>query len=245
MRILPITFNSALTPGIRAKLKTNTRRGFHLPEMKTLPWVLQGYTFDTVTRHIYAALEAAPGQQSRIKSPYGVGDVLYVRESYMAYGYWRPDGLTPGGRKKFKFKGASHGEKTTGTPSYYFPDDCPYPFPEAIEIKPNSFRGYAWYKRLARFMPRQYARTFVEVTNMRLEHLHQMTLEDFYAEGIRQFKTIIGFHYAVNEEDFCRHREPQGAFRLLWDSVNGEGSYDANPWVWTIEFKLTDKPHNF
>lgn len=41
--------------------------------------------------------------------------------------------------------------------------------------------------------------------------------------------------YAAN--DFAQGLTPKASFRSLWESINGPGSWDANPWVWVVEFK--------
>lgn len=74
------------------------------------------------------------------------------------------------------------------------------------------------------FMPRWASRITLEVTGARVERLNDISEADAVAEGIPPFPTspsnIPRMHYAT-----------------LWNSINGAGSWDANPWVWAISFK--------
>jgi hypothetical protein len=72
------------------------------------------------------------------------------------------------------------------------------------------------------FMPREACRLMLEVTDVRVERLQDITEEDAIAEGtvrIHRYKTMVW------------------EYETLWESINGKGSWDKNPWVWVIEFK--------
>lgn len=75
-------------------------------------------------------------------------------------------------------------------------------------------------------MPRRDACIFREVTGLRVERLQAVSGTDACAEGID-----LDFH------DSYVPSNQRGAFRRLWESINGAGSWDANPWVWVIEFR--------
>ncbi len=59
---------------------------------------------------------------------------------------------------------------------------------------------------------------------MRVERLRDISTADAYAEGA----PVVGL-------------SPQADFRALWESINGGGSWDANPWVWVVSFKRLEK----
>ena len=71
-------------------------------------------------------------------------------------------------------------------------------------------------------MPRWASRINLEITGIRVERLHAIRAEDALAEGV---------------EWDGMYEHPRDNFISLWESINGHGSWDANPWVWVVEFK--------
>lgn len=93
------------------------------------------------------------------------------------------------------------------------------------EKQDESMRGLGLKWRPSIHMPREAARIFLRVTNVRVEQLWDMTEEDVRREGLE------------NPGDFIR----------LWDSTIKPADRDrygwaANPWVWVIEFERCEKP---
>jgi hypothetical protein len=74
------------------------------------------------------------------------------------------------------------------------------------------------------FMRRIYSRITLEITNVRVERLHEISEEDARAEGVK---------YPAGGPESCYRM----GYSWLWESINGQGSWDKNPWVWVIEFK--------
>jgi len=74
------------------------------------------------------------------------------------------------------------------------------------------------------FMPRNLSRITLEITAVRIERLQAISGTDSRAEGVQ------GHDNHVDSNAIGRYRE-------LWQSINGPGSWDQNPWVWVIEFK--------
>lgn len=74
-------------------------------------------------------------------------------------------------------------------------------------------------------MPRWASRILLEITNVRVERLRSMSQDDARAEGVIAASGPM---------------EAGLAFRELWDSIYGEESWKANPWVWVIEFKRVE-----
>ena len=74
-------------------------------------------------------------------------------------------------------------------------------------------------------MPRAASRITLEVTGVRMERLQDISDEDCLAEGI--YPTRTGLYPG----------SPRAAYQQLWDEINGPSSWDANPWVWRVEFK--------
>jgi hypothetical protein len=75
-------------------------------------------------------------------------------------------------------------------------------------------------------MPRYASRITLEITDVRVERLQDISEEDARAEGIRGTESSEwGCEGLLHD------------FETLWESINGEGSWDANPWVWVVSFK--------
>lgn len=74
-------------------------------------------------------------------------------------------------------------------------------------------------------MPRWSSRITLEITDVRVERLNSITESDAEAEGV----TDTGFGDLLVD-----------GFRYLWKSIYGDDSWQANPWVWVIEFKRVE-----
>lgn len=71
------------------------------------------------------------------------------------------------------------------------------------------------------FCKREHSRILLEITSVLVERLQNISVHDALAEGIA--------HRTMND--------PRVEYQWLWEEINGIGSWDANPWVWVIEFK--------
>ena len=80
------------------------------------------------------------------------------------------------------------------------------------------------------FMPRTASRITLLITDIRVERLQDISNEDAIAEGINMGETPC--------------IEPMNAYAILWESINGKGSWDANPFVWVIKFERIEKQEN-
>jgi hypothetical protein len=85
-------------------------------------------------------------------------------------------------------------------------------------------------------MPRWASRITLEITGVRVERLQDISYDDAIAEGCEQRTTCINPGKGV----YSHVNEPQDDFSRLWKSINGAESWDANPWVWVIEFKRVE-----
>lgn len=90
------------------------------------------------------------------------------------------------------------------------------------------------------YMPRWASRITLEITDVRVERLQDISEDDAQAEGIER----VGGRYSCEpwknymEGRYCS--APSRSFQTLWQSINGPESWDANPWVWVIWFKRVD-----
>ena len=89
------------------------------------------------------------------------------------------------------------------------------------------YDGGSWHPSI--FMPRNAARIFLEVKNVRVERLQDITDEGALCEGV--FSRSLANAYFVNH--------PRMAFEDSWNTINAKrgSSWDSNPWVWVIEFE--------
>lgn len=165
------------------------------------------------------AVYSSMGGQSWWRCPYGnVGDILWVRET------WSPGSIENGVHTGIRFKA----------------DDERYP----VRWKPSLF------------MPKEAARIFLKVTNVRVERLQDISEDDAKAEGIDRGLDMNGKYlpmyrnYLKNKNDGALAGvmfSAKDSFRSLWASINGPDSWQANPWVWIVEFKVLStkgKPDN-
>ncbi|HBV9140322.1 TPA: hypothetical protein MD909_002403 [Klebsiella pneumoniae] len=88
-------------------------------------------------------------------------------------------------------------------------------------------------------MPRWASRILLEITNVRVERLNAISEEDARAEGI-----IDGGCLNCGEPEPCGCANPEpdatDAFAYLWQSIYGQENWNADPWVWVIEFKRVE-----
>lgn len=83
-------------------------------------------------------------------------------------------------------------------------------------------------------MPRWASRITLQITNVRVERLNEISQRDAMAEGAPPSHPIIDkVSREFGYQDFSRSWYAQ-----LWEQINGAGSWAANPWVWVIEFEV-------
>lgn len=87
-------------------------------------------------------------------------------------------------------------------------------------------------------MPRYASRISLKITGLRVERLHDITEADCIAEGIQRYRgplRWVRYLDAVTGEPI--HNTARDAFKALWESINGPGSWEVNPWLWVISFR--------
>ncbi|TAV48401.1 hypothetical protein ELI30_08850 [Rhizobium leguminosarum] len=93
-------------------------------------------------------------------------------------------------------------------------------------------RGYSW--RPSIFMPRWASRITLTVTDIRVERLQDCSDSDAIAEGIERSKDFPD-RFMTPDGDYA---VPAVAYQRLWESINGPGSWDANPWIAAYTFTV-------
>lgn len=79
-------------------------------------------------------------------------------------------------------------------------------------------------------MPRLAARIFLEITDVRVERLHDISESDAEAEGCEPYR--LPCHPDIGPF--------KAGYSVLWESINGAGSWDRNQYVWVISFRRID-----
>lgn len=145
---------------------------------------------------------------AHIKCPHGKpGDRIWVRETWAEAGAGAPD------LKLYRANYPAH------VPTHY------ENVPPAEDVR--------WTPSI--HMPRWASRILLEITDVRVERLNDISEEDARAEGI-----IDGGCLNCGEPEPCGCANPEpdatDAFAYLWQSIYGQENWNANPWVWVIEF---------
>ena len=106
--------------------------------------------------------------------------------------------------------------------------------PSLEDFRCSSTRIGTWH--LSIHMPKEAARIWLKVTDVRVERLQEITSEQICREGVE-----VEYPHVLNGE------EKRYAFSRLWDSTIKKSDLDrygwnASPWVWVIEFERCEKP---
>ncbi|WP_411549365.1 hypothetical protein ABDW71_15545 [Klebsiella pneumoniae] len=213
-------FNAEMVRAILAGRKTQTRRIMKVqPESNQLGLML----ITDSTKHsdigkYHWAESNATGNHVRSKlflCPFGaVGDRIWVRETFCPV-----DDTQYGGGKWVDYRATPKFEAS---------------HPAGWDCAPNDAEALKW--RPSIHMPRWASRILLEITNVRVERLNAISQADAIAEGAPPSHPSID---CVSQEygfpDFSR-----SWFGQTWQHIYGEESWDANPWVWVIEFKRVE-----
>lgn len=106
---------------------------------------------------------------------------------------------------------------------------------------PDGWHEASWHPSI--HMSKEAARIFLRVKGVRVEQLQDITLDDVHAEGVDvSYVRTTGGDYISGRIDHSAER-----FETLWDSTikpadRDKYGWDANPWVWVIEFERIEKP---
>ncbi|KGA34272.1 hypothetical protein KU74_12430 [Pectobacterium brasiliense] len=107
--------------------------------------------------------------------------------------------------------------------------------PDAIRYKTASgeIAPIKWVPSI--HMPRYASRITLEITDVRVELLNNISEEDAQAEGV---ESLHGGYWRHYQPEWTQHQlSAKGSFATLWKSIYGEENWNSNPWVWVTEFK--------
>lgn len=162
------------------------------------------------------------------KQPYQPGDYLYVRET------WCKENKIYYHRADFDSDWLEPCETLSGG----YPFECTY-YPGCEGCTRKSRRIF-W--RPSIHMPKEAARLFLRVTEVRVERLQEMAHDGALKEGIQYCGCPEGFTWKSETDMNNCYLSPMGAMEALWDSTISKKDlslygWDANPWVWVINFE--------
>ncbi len=210
MAIKPILFNTEMVRAILDGRKTCTRRICKDANEYTVP----DMDFYNADKRTYAVHNFADKEQMEQLStaertcPICPGDILYVRETWCA----------------LPVNEAGH---MRGHSVYYYKADG--------DLRPEGWRGN-WHPSI--HMPKEAARIWLKVTDVRVERLQEITIDAIRNEGLSSMAVHAGdMEIALKE------------WEILWNSTIKKSDldrygWDANPYVWVIEFEQCQKPED-
>lgn len=206
IKVKPILFSAEMVNAILEGRKTQTRRIVKPPR-----WSLKDEIY------LWGGSPAVPDDDQAahfIKCPYGKkGDLLYVRENFF-HGLWMDDDVPMLDENDQEM-----------VQTWYKADKREQPLDadgDLLKVR--------WKPSI--HMPRKYSRITLEVQNIRVEKLNNISEEDSQKEGICYY----GQSYKSSEHNPMGwgHTTAKSAFELLWNSINK--NWDDNPWVWVVDF---------
>lgn len=245
-RVLLILFNTEMVQAILDRRKTATRRKIDIDIANQFEVECDG---KTVTAYINQETGDCYSPTKICK--YQPGDILYVRET------WQKAYIVDGNDQIIE-----------GTEKYYYAAGPEVPCYD-LWVAPHTGEHkekMPW--RPSIHMPKEAARIFLKVTDVKVEQLQDITEEQARAEGIQEFtKDENLYKYAVNIDwwekyhkkhvkDFAGNywqdmpHTAREAYSYLWNSTIKESclahyGWNANPWVWVIAFERCEKPEGW
>ena len=210
----PINFSAPMVRALLSGEKTQTRRAMKLKPHQQIeerddgaPWP---WMHDN-ERDTDAWLACHYGQP---------GDRLWVREAHY---------LTDNGDQEYAVYAADSEAVREHLTSI---DLLPPDFPAEVKAQHRKLRPSI-------HMPRADSRITLEVISVRVERLNDIRESDCWAEGIEE--VMYDFDDAAQIDMAnrlgCCIDDAKPLYALLWEKINGKGSWDANPWVWVVEHK--------
>ncbi|ELV7527177.1 hypothetical protein QMU90_000949 [Edwardsiella ictaluri] len=221
MKERPIIFNDDMVRAILDGRKTMTRR----PVKGVMPdnglWLKKPTkTRSGITTHVIDAPKHG-------LCPFGaIGDRIWVREAFSTLGNedgcpidWNNHLVKEGGPDAARIYRASCEQKSGNYGLWSIPDDAFWK-PHTDDMQ---YEG-SWTPSI--HMPRWASRITLEITDVRIERLQDITEDDARYEGV-----------TLSNPRILLHRDE---FRQLWGEIYGCDGWRSNPWVWVIAFRRVD-----
>jgi len=235
MKIKPILFSTPMVQAILNGSKTQTRRTQGLEKFNTNPdWFIyeckssHKQSNGSYTHYMeHCDVRGNPlGKYSTVESKIKTGDILWVRETFAEY------------------------SKEITDATYVYKADVDKNMQEVFEVYKHNKLVSNWKPSI--FMPKKACRIFLEVADIRLERLQNISEEDARDEGASQGIKIDDFVKLVNASSKLTKQSalnPMSTYKLgfmkIWADIYGLDNWQSNPWVWVYTSKKCDKPQNF
>jgi hypothetical protein len=211
----PILMSAPMIRALIVGTKRQTRRILKNPEYYGCP---TGDCPHWQQAECNVAMQALAGE-----CPYGKpSDLLWVRERA-----WIP-------------REASLQELREGADTW-IPD---YYADGITDIDSEQYRDWGWKSTPSIHMPRWASRLTLELTDVRVQRLNKMNEHDCIEEGINYRCPSCGYTHrdAANlmDHSLCKTKmpPPHEFYKEIWEGINGQGSWEKNPWVWVLTFKV-------
>jgi len=209
-----ILFSAPMVRAILAGRKTQTRRVVKPQPDWERPMPCSSQTPEGWQGPLDYSLWSHEGDASEgsRRCPYGQpGDRLWVREAWRVRGGQEYEYQRDRSQVMYR---ATHGE----------------------DGYPLGWESYDW--RPSIHMPRWASRITLEITGVRVERLNEVSEADAMSEGVTALDGQFSGCYAAGPA--LSGTTAKECFRRLWASINGPDSWEANPWVWVLEFRRID-----
>ena len=267
MKEHPIIFSTSMVRAILGGKRTMTRPVIKpQPEEHViipnkiigLRW--KGVNFGSITRDGRGSIAET---SIATYSPYGQpGDYIYVRETHYRYGWWKRNGISKTGKQKWTFVSIDREVRYFDNPPdvvrcnsyrakgwYKRPAIFMPRWASRITLEITAVR----VERVQDISEGDAKKEGVEPLYQEPDEITNQALRSVGAEEVTQPYIIGWTNYQFKEDRRFRHipkmsypewySNPRDSFRSLWDSINDKRGcgWDANPWVWVIEFVQVQK----
>ena len=236
MKERPILFNTEMVKAVLAGNKTQTRR-----VIKNACDIITDWDKNDPSYGPFYEDEFGDSHESIERCPYGkIGDQLWVREAWRAC---MVNGLHhPGKFMTIQFK--------SGFGVLDYRTDWEKHYSDLMEktIWDDSGMNAFGKWKPSIFLPRKHSRIQLEITNIQVQRIQDISETDALAEGITEVsnkssvESLIYGHtlYKNYSRPKSSFNQAKASFKSLWDSINKKRGFgwDENPWVWVVEFKV-------
>lgn len=239
MAIKPILFNTEMVRAILDGRKSCTRRLVKLQPDEKHIYPLGFVTDSTEKKEVGCfgfGIDEYGGSIQYAKPPYQPGDILYVRETW-----------------QYLYELDGNEQIIEGTGKYYYAATDTIPFDTYVDASGVTHERVPWCPSI--HMPKEAARIWLKVTDVRVERLQEMKPVDVIKEGAYPDCWDCLNTYGESGSQCCYGTEEQCSqcdeammeWEKLWNSTIKKSDIDrygwnANPWVWVIEFERCGKP---